>query len=288
MNWKSIQFNTIHNRLVHRSLSLAVPAIFFLWGIGVGAYEWPPSSLLRDAKQFIDREFATAQSVSLVAPAPPYQVKVYRQSYFSLNDSGQLETKNGLTFRSEGTYSFERTINPSTTAIIIMDPWVDMTSAHLNEVFGQVTESRILPLVTQAIERGHPIIALTNDPTNLRNNTKIHPVLEELAANGQIEILYHQDFGDEQFAAYLHTKGIDTLIYTGFASNMCVIGRQMGMIPMIHQGFKIFFVPEASAAVEYPDTWENQSIHRATTQIVSQWIAEIIAWDEFMNAAPTE
>jgi hypothetical protein len=66
---------------------------------------------------------------------------------------------------------------------------------------------------------------------------------------------------------------------------MCVIGRRMGMIPMTHRGFRIFFVPEASAAVEYADTWHDQSMHKATTKIISQWIAEIIDYDEFMEAS---
>lgn len=82
----------------------------------------------------------------------------------------------------------------------------------------------------------------------------------------------------------MRSQGIDSLIYIGFASNMCVIGRRMGMIPMVHEGFKLFFVPEASAAVEYPDTWQDQSIHRATTRIISQWIAEVIDYEEFMQA----
>ncbi len=57
------------------------------------------------------------------------------------------------------------------------------------------------------------------------------------------------------------------------------------MIPMTHQGFKILFMPDASAAVEYDDTWHDQSIHKATTKMISQWIAEIIDYEEFMEAS---
>lgn len=79
-------------------------------------------------------------------------------------------------------------------------------------------------------------------------------------------------------------RGIGSLIYVGFASNKCVMGRPMGMIPMKHRGFDIFFVPEASAAIELPDTWEDQSIHAATTRIVSQWIAQIIDYETLLEA----
>jgi hypothetical protein len=67
---------------------------------------------------------------------------------------------------------------------------------------------------------------------------------------------------------------------------MCVIGRSMGMIPMKNHGFNIYFIPEASAAIEYAESWKNQSIHKSTTRIISQWIAEIIDYDEFMKAVP--
>ena len=139
-----------------------------------------------------------------------------------------------------------------------------------------------MPLVKKALERGHPIIVLTNNPDVVEYNTEIHPGLAALAAKGKANILYHQDLDDDAFAEHLRSKGIDSLIYTGFASNMCVIGRQMGMIPMVHHGFRLFFVPQASAAVEWsPDTWESQSTHQAATKIISQWIAEIIDYDEF-------
>jgi hypothetical protein len=168
-----------------------------------------------------------------------------------------------------------------------MDPWVDMASDHLNQYYGRIAESHVVPLVIKGLERGHRIIVLTNDPDVVKYNTKIHPKLAELVADGKATLLYHQDFDDDQFAAYLHKAGIHTLIYAGFASNMCVIGRRMGMIPMVQQGFKNFFVPEASAAVEREGTWESGSVHREMTDMISQWVAEIVHYDDFMQASLT-
>ena len=125
---------------------------------------------------------------------------------------------------------------------------------------------------------------LTNDPAAVDYNTKIHPDLQQLVEDGQATLLYHQDLDDDAFAEYLRNAGIDSLIYTGFASNMCVIGRRMGMIPMVQQGFKTYFVPEASAAVETEETWETGAVHRETTKMISQWIAEVVHYDEFIKA----
>ncbi len=106
--------------------------------------------------------------------------------------------------------------------------------------------------------------------------------------NGEIIKLFHDDFDDDRFAHYLRSQGIDSLIYIGFSSNMCVIGRRTGMIPMVQQGFRIFFVPGASAAIELADTWNEQSIHKTSTTIISQWIAEIIDYNDFMNVLVKE
>jgi hypothetical protein len=216
--------------------------------------------------------------------AKAYTVTTHRQSYFLLNENGGLVEEDGLPIRAEKIYELKRTIDPHTTAIVVMDPWIDMASDHLNEYYGRILESHVSPLVNKGLERGHRIIVLTNDPKVVKYNTKIYPKLAELVADGKATLLYHQDLDDDLFAEYLRKAGVNTLIYVGFASNMCVIGRRMGMIPMVQQGFKTYFVPEASAAVETEGTWESGSVHRETTKIISQWIAEIVPYDEFMQA----
>lgn len=230
---------------------------------------------------------AVSASAADAAPqrGPTYTVNTHRQSYFRLDENGGLVERDGLPFRDENIYRFKRTIDPATTAIVVMDPWIDMASKHLNDYFGRIAGSRVVPLVKKGLQRGHRVIVLTNDP-GIRYNTKIHPELAVLVEAGQATLLYHQDLDDDQFAEHLRKDGINALIYTGFASNMCVIGRRMGMIPMVQQGFKTFFVPEASAAVETEETWETGAVHRETTNIIAQWIAEIVHYEDFMQAEP--
>ncbi len=274
---------TIRVKIIRGIILLTALFIAFICGIGVGVNQWPPFSSPKDVKEVLSREPATPKPAITKTSKAAYQVTSYRHSYFKLNSSGALELKSGLPYRFEDLYRFERTIHPGKTAIVIMDPWVDMASTHLNKTYGMIIETRILPLAKKAFERGHSIIALTNDPDSVEYNTNIHPELSAMASSGELSILYHQDLDDEKFAEYLHSKGINTLIYMGFASNMCVIGRRMGMIPMGLQGFRLFFVPQASAAVEYQDTWDNQLIHQITTKIISQSIAEIIDYEMFMR-----
>jgi nicotinamidase-related amidase len=214
-----------------------------------------------------------------------YILPTYRRSYFSLTEEGVLDLKKSLPYRAEGIYYQNRSINPYESAIIVMDPWIDMASNHLNEYYGKIAESKIVPLVQAAQAKGHPVIVLTNNCNAVQYNCKITDELQDMANKKQVTIIYHQDMNDdEQFSDYLKKRKIKTLFYVGFASNMCVIGRQMGMIPMKINGFQLFFVPEASAAVEEKDTWSNQSIHKGTTKVISQWIGEIVKYDDMMKS----
>ena len=278
-------------RIVRAIALLFGLSVVFLYGVGVGVYHWPPFSLLKSAKHSLGSKSYKHEHLH-GSKGTIYTLATSRLSFFSLDQQGNIDLRESLPREAEGTYRLERTINTNSTAIVVMDPWVDMASKQMNEYYWKILELRILPIVERALARGHPIIVLTNNPSWIRHtkstvkyNTKIHPELQTLADNGKVSLLYHQDFDDESFAAYLRSQGIDTMIYTGFASNMCVIGRRMGMIPMTHKGFKMFFIPDASAAVEHAETWQDQSIHKATTKIISQWIAEIIDYDEFMEAS---
>lgn len=284
MNKNPKQSRPVRVSIVRSIALLTAFSIVFFYGVGVGVYRWPPLSALKAAKVALEPKLDAHQHLT-ESEGRVYTLTTSRLSYFALDSNGNLKSQNSLPYRSEGMYRFHRTINPNSTAIVIMDPWIDMASEHLNEYYGEVVESRIIPLVKRALTRGHPIIVLTNDPNKVKYNTKIHHELQKLVENGKASILFHQDLDDEGFATYLHSQGIESLIYTGFASNTCVVGRRMGMIPMTHQGFKILFIPDASAAVEYTDTWHDQSVHKAITKIISQWIAEIIDYEEFMEAS---
>jgi nicotinamidase-related amidase len=291
-------------------LSFTVLSSVFFYGIGVGVYHWPPFFALQEIKHILlpkknEHQAKPLQNSLKTSPAVQdtrlkanehqqkapynsadkiYTVKTTRRSYFALDADGQLKLKNSLPYRSERIYHFRRTIKSNRTAVVIMDPWVDMPTAHLNQYTRKVTESRILPLAKKALGLGHPILILTNDRKKSNHSAKIHQALQSLVDDGNAIILFHQDFDDDRFAAYLLARKIESLIYIGFSSNMCVIGRNMGMIPMKNQGFNIYFMPEASAAIEYAESWHDQSIHKVTTRIISQWIAEIIDYDEFMKA----
>ncbi|MCL2123926.1 MAG: hypothetical protein FWH34_07510 [Desulfovibrionaceae bacterium] len=216
-----------------------------------------------------------------------------RTSYYELDEKGQLVSlppgPDGVVHYSvrEAEYRFSRRLIPAQTALIIMDAWPDSGSPQLNQLWRPIYADYILPAVRHAMQLGMQVLCLTNDPIKhpTQYTTRVYPELEKLAAEQKIILAYHDDFaGSGDFADFLKKRGITSLIYTGFASNACVIARPTGIIPMFLAHFKLYFMPEASAALEWQDTWQSKGIHKATTRIISQFAAEIIAFNDFMSA----
>lgn len=270
-------------------LWLLFPIVIILsysYGLVTIRYRIFPYNQIRSAFLF-QRDFFDNVPEPIRGEDTTYTLATYSRSYYGLLTNGRLDLKDSLPYRSEGIYHHSRAINPNESAIIVMDPWIDSPSDHLNEYYGNIAESKIVPLVRAAQTKGHPVIVLTNDCNFTQYSCKIHDELQDMANKEQISVIYHQSMDDEQFSNYLKKRQIKTLFYIGFASNMCVIGRKMGMIPMKLNGFQLLFVPEASAAVEEKDTWNSQSIHKETTKVISQWIGEIAKYEDMMNALST-
>jgi len=204
--------------------------------------------------------------------------------YVSNVDSFMIESCNRSYFkpntlqRGEDLYCTQQQFTGSDTVVLVVDPWIDNPTTHLNDYFGAVMESRLIPMVIKSVDLGIPVIVLTNDPSLVSYNSNIHPTLDSLVRAGLIELRYHTD--DKTLGMVLIAGGVKNIIMCGFASNMCVLAA---MLPLRKAGLKLFFIPEASAAVEFKDTWSTGAIHDYTSLIISQWLARLISFDEFMK-----
>jgi nicotinamidase-related amidase len=79
-------------------------------------------------------------------------------------------------------------------------------------------------------------------------------------------------FYTDQLHEYLSHRGIDTLIYTGFAADMCLLGAEGGAQPMLGLGYRCILLREATVGVERPDTFAERlatryGIHRFEWQV---------------------
>ncbi len=61
----------------------------------------------------------------------------------------------------------------------------------------------------------------------------------------------------QQLHELLEERRILHLIYAGFATNWCVLGRDYGIRSMSRCGYNIILLRDATTGVEFPDTYEN-------------------------------
>jgi nicotinamidase-related amidase len=91
----------------------------------------------------------------------------------------------------------------------------------------------------------------------------------------------------DQLHELLKSRGILHLVYAGFATNWCVIGRDYGVISMNARGYNIVLVRDATTGIEFHDSIESET----ATQITIREIETKYGWstttDHFLRAATT-
>jgi hypothetical protein len=211
----------------------------------------------------------------LTTSGDTYDFDVTRLSYYQINESGGLvvdknrSAKNSVFYAvGDDLYTFTGEFSASNTAIVIMDAWADSGTAFLNEQYSPVYYQSILPLVESFAANGFTQFAFTNVDGVLGYGEELFPELEEMIDDGKILKRYHEMGDVEPFEYELNAMGIRNIIYLGFASNMCIIGRRVGMFGMYQRGFKVFFVPESSAAIETGTGWSTGEFHSFTTSLI--------------------
>jgi nicotinamidase-related amidase len=83
------------------------------------------------------------------------------------------------------------------------------------------------------------------------------------------------------------SKGIKNLIYTGFATNMCVLQATAGTQEMLSYGYRIFLIREATLAVEYPETLATRMMTESALRYFQLKVGDTIGFDQFVEACRT-
>ena len=173
------------------------------------------------------------------------------------------------------------------TAIIVIDPWSDAPFPELNERTEKHAKRFILPVVKLAVKSGIPVYIFTNNPEIVDYSTEICAFLNDLVDNENIFLLYYDSFQDtDDFVHFLAENGIKSLFYTGYATQLCVLYRNVGIIPMFyHSDIALFTIPEATAAVvdDDNDALNIQMRNDICTMLSQQGIADIIPIEDYLN-----
>jgi len=84
----------------------------------------------------------------------------------------------------------------------------------------------------------------------------------------------------DQLHGLLAERRILHLIYAGFATNWCVIGRDYGIIAMNERGYNIVLVRDATTGVEFHDSVEELT----ATEIAIREVETKYAWSTTTDA----
>jgi nicotinamidase-related amidase len=87
-----------------------------------------------------------------------------------------------------------------------------------------------------------------------------------------------------QFDRILRRRGIKNLVYTGFATNMCILDSAAATREMLGYGYRIFLIREATLAVEYPDTFDERLMTRAALKYYELKVGDTIGFDQYVAA----
>lgn len=88
----------------------------------------------------------------------------------------------------------------------------------------------------------------------------------------------------DQWDNWLREKGIDTLIYVGFCTNLCILDAPGGMRQMAPRGYRCVILREATLAVEFPDTMEQRVQTQSSLRFIETWVGYTASNRDFLRA----
>jgi nicotinamidase-related amidase len=91
----------------------------------------------------------------------------------------------------------------------------------------------------------------------------------------------------EELHEVLVERGIRNLIYTGFATDMCILRAPGGVEPMAARDYRMFLLRDATVGVECPDTFEERLATRWAIRYFETHFGDTMTTMDFIDACQT-
>jgi nicotinamidase-related amidase len=88
----------------------------------------------------------------------------------------------------------------------------------------------------------------------------------------------------DQFDRILRERGITTLVYVGFATNLCILDSPAAMKEMSQLGYRCLLIREGTLAVEFADTIHERLNTQVATRYIEAWVGSTIGLADFVRA----
>jgi nicotinamidase-related amidase len=87
-----------------------------------------------------------------------------------------------------------------------------------------------------------------------------------------------------QLDRLLRRRGVENLIYCGFATDMCVLRAPGGVEPMAGYGYRLYLLRDATVGVELPDTFEERLATRWGIRYFETHYGQTLTTEELVAA----
>jgi nicotinamidase-related amidase len=129
-------------------------------------------------------------------------------------------------------------------------------------------------LAGQMAERAHGVDYMHRSPlAQMKRTALVSPVGEE-------PLVFYTD----QLHEYLKDRGITTLVYAGFAADMCVLAADGGARPMLGLGYRCVLMRDATVGVETPQSFPERLATRYGIHLFEWQVGYSTTFADFMTA----
>jgi len=152
--------------------------------------------------------------------------------------------------------------------------WMDAEYPKIPSRRNRETTRQLVPRQQAMLDRAHGPAYMTRSPlAEMRRAAVVSP-------QGDEPMLFYSDTLD----AYLQAQGIETLIYTGFAADMCVLNAEGGAHPMLARGYRCVLVRDGTVGVERPDTFDERLATRYGIHIFEWKVGYSTTLEDLLSA----
>ncbi len=85
----------------------------------------------------------------------------------------------------------------------------------------------------------------------------------------------------------LRSEGVNSLIYCGFATDMCILRSPGGVEEMADLNYRLFLLRDATLGVEFPDTIDERLSTRWGIRFFESHFGDSLETDDFISACET-
>ena len=174
---------------------------------------------------------------------------------------------------------FQLPLYPSKTAIVVIDPWASHPNDGWTMRAGRNMEDKLAPFLAASRDAG---IRVFYAPTNREISKTVEPDPRDVVINSPRSADDHKILDN-----LLSTLGIDTIIYAGYATNICALNKPAGAETMwrVNPSRRFILARDATIGFEMPDTIEGEWLKRAAIWTFEYRYGVSMTVSDFMEAA---